>query len=150
MSRPMPTRSRTVGRERGRLPRVPLRRARPVMFCELSSGASEGSGVKLASRTPQRCRRSLGHLHTKPRPGAKHYPEAYRAKHGLPSDYPMTSASYSAQRSELAPSLGLGQVCKDTGKAKPAVPEKIVVEEAAAAPEKPKKAGWPRKTPAAA
>lgn len=36
-------------------------------------------------------------------------PEAYRAKHGLPPDYPMTSASYSAQRSELARSLGLGQ-----------------------------------------
>jgi len=36
-------------------------------------------------------------------------PEAYRAKHGLPADYPMTSAAYSAQRSELARSLGLGQ-----------------------------------------
>ena len=29
-------------------------------------------------------------------------PEAYRAKYGLPADYPMTSAAYSAQRSELA------------------------------------------------
>ena len=36
-------------------------------------------------------------------------PETYRAKHGLPSDYPMTSAAYSAHRSELAKSLGLGQ-----------------------------------------
>lgn len=36
-------------------------------------------------------------------------PEAYREKWGLPADYPMTSASYSAQRSELARSLGLGQ-----------------------------------------
>ena len=36
-------------------------------------------------------------------------PEAYRAKYGLPSDYPMTSAAYSAHRSELAKSLGLGQ-----------------------------------------
>ena len=35
-------------------------------------------------------------------------PEAYRAKYGLPTDYPMTSAAYSAQRSELARSLGLG------------------------------------------
>jgi predicted transcriptional regulator len=35
-------------------------------------------------------------------------PEAYREKWGLPADYPMTSASYSAQRSELARSLGLG------------------------------------------
>jgi len=36
-------------------------------------------------------------------------PEAYRAKWGLPADYPMTAASYSAQRSALARSLGLGQ-----------------------------------------
>jgi predicted transcriptional regulator len=36
-------------------------------------------------------------------------PEAYRAKWGLPSDYPMTSTSYSEQRSELARALGLGQ-----------------------------------------
>jgi predicted transcriptional regulator len=35
-------------------------------------------------------------------------PEAYREKWGLSADYPMTSASYSAQRSELARSLGLG------------------------------------------
>lgn len=34
--------------------------------------------------------------------------EAYREKYGLPSDYPMTAASYSAQRAELARSLGLG------------------------------------------
>ena len=36
-------------------------------------------------------------------------PEAYRAKWGLEPDYPMTAQSYSAQRSELARSLGLGQ-----------------------------------------
>ncbi|WP_197430720.1 MucR family transcriptional regulator, partial [Methylobacterium sp. CCH5-D2] len=36
-------------------------------------------------------------------------PEAYREKWGLPRDYPMTSASYSEQRSELARALGLGQ-----------------------------------------
>ena len=36
-------------------------------------------------------------------------PEAYRAKWGLPRDYPMTAASYSEQRSELARALGLGQ-----------------------------------------
>ena len=36
-------------------------------------------------------------------------PEAYREKWGLPRDYPMTAASYSAQRSELARALGLGQ-----------------------------------------
>jgi predicted transcriptional regulator len=36
-------------------------------------------------------------------------PEAYRAKWGLEPDYPMTAQSYSAQRSALARSLGLGQ-----------------------------------------
>lgn len=35
--------------------------------------------------------------------------EGYRAKFGLPDDYPSTAASYSAQRSALAKSLGLGR-----------------------------------------
>ena len=35
-------------------------------------------------------------------------PEAYRAKWGLPAEYPMTYENYSAQRSELARNLGLG------------------------------------------
>lgn len=36
-------------------------------------------------------------------------PESYRAKFGLPSDYPMTAPGYSAKRSQLAKALGLGQ-----------------------------------------
>ena len=36
-------------------------------------------------------------------------PQAYRERFGLPADYPTTSANYSAQRSALAKSLGLGQ-----------------------------------------
>ncbi|MGA4555664.1 MucR family transcriptional regulator [Methylorubrum aminovorans] len=36
-------------------------------------------------------------------------PEAYRAKWGLPNDYPMTSEAYSEHRSALARALGLGQ-----------------------------------------
>lgn len=36
-------------------------------------------------------------------------PADYRDKWGLPADYPMTAPSYSAQRSALAKSLGLGQ-----------------------------------------
>src|SRR3954453_7170227 len=36
-------------------------------------------------------------------------PEQYRAKWGLPATYPMTAPNYSAQRSELAKKLGLGQ-----------------------------------------
>ena len=36
-------------------------------------------------------------------------PQGYRERYGLPADYPTTSANYSAQRSALAKSLGLGQ-----------------------------------------
>ena len=43
--------------------------------------------------------------------------ETYRARYGLPVDYPSTAASYSAQRSELARSLGLGQLRKAALKA---------------------------------
>ena len=35
--------------------------------------------------------------------------DSYRARYGLPVDYPSTAPSYSARRSELARSLGLGQ-----------------------------------------
>jgi predicted transcriptional regulator len=43
-------------------------------------------------------------------------PDEYRAKWSLPKDYPMIAASYSATRSALAKSLGLGR--------KPAAPIK--------------------------
>ncbi len=36
-------------------------------------------------------------------------PEQYRAKWGLPSDYPMVAPNYAATRSELARSMGLGR-----------------------------------------
>ncbi len=36
-------------------------------------------------------------------------PYSYRARFGLPADYPMVAASYAAQRSELAKSIGLGR-----------------------------------------
>jgi predicted transcriptional regulator len=35
-------------------------------------------------------------------------PDDYRAKWGLPSDYPMVSPNYAAQRAELAKKIGLG------------------------------------------
>jgi len=35
-------------------------------------------------------------------------PESYRAKHGLPPAYPLPHPAYSARRSELAKSIGLG------------------------------------------
>ncbi|POR39926.1 MucR family transcriptional regulator [Methylobacterium sp. V23] len=71
-------------------------------------------------------------------------PEAYRAKHGLSADYPMTAASYSAQRSELARALGLGN--NRRGQAKAAVIDETVSEVSAEA--KPKKTGRPRKAAA--
>jgi len=42
--------------------------------------------------------------------GSRHgiTPEAYRAKWGLPADYPMTAPNYAAKRSELAKQFGLG------------------------------------------
>ncbi|WP_336490915.1 MucR family transcriptional regulator [Methylobacterium nigriterrae] len=36
-------------------------------------------------------------------------PYSYRQRYGLPADYPMVAANYSAQRSELAGAMGLGQ-----------------------------------------
>ena len=37
-------------------------------------------------------------------------PEGYRAKWGLPADYPMVSPAYARKRSELAKSIGLGSL----------------------------------------
>lgn len=62
--------------------------------------------------------------------------EQYRERYGLPRDYPSTAASYSAQRSELARSLGLGQQRR-----KAAAPEP----EVEIPTEKPKKVSRPRK-----
>ena len=36
-------------------------------------------------------------------------PDDYRAKWGLPSDYPMVAPNYAQSRSELAKTMGLGQ-----------------------------------------
>ncbi|MCJ2134446.1 MucR family transcriptional regulator [Methylobacterium sp. J-026] len=63
--------------------------------------------------------------------------EEYRERYGLPRDYPSTAASYSAQRSALAKSLGLGSQRK-TAAAKAAEPAAIVSD-------KPKHAGRPRR-----
>ena len=68
--------------------------------------------------------------------------EQYRERYGLPRDYPSTAASYSAQRSELARSLGLGQQRRKSASAS-AEEEPAVQEEQA---EKPKRAPRARKT----
>ena len=36
-------------------------------------------------------------------------PDDYRAKWGLPADYPMVAPNYAAQRRELAKKIGLGR-----------------------------------------
>ena len=51
--------------------------------------------------------------------------EQYRVRYGLPRDYPSTAASYSAQRSALAKSAGLGQQRRDAAPKAAAVAETI-------------------------
>ncbi len=43
-------------------------------------------------------------------------PEEYRAKWGLPIDYPMAAPNYAKQRSELAKKIGLGRKNRKRGK----------------------------------
>ena len=45
-------------------------------------------------------------------------PADYRAKWGLPSDYPMVAPSYSASRSQMAKSIGLGRKAVAPAKAR--------------------------------
>jgi predicted transcriptional regulator len=47
-------------------------------------------------------------------------PEQYREKWGLPRDYPMVAPNYSAHRSELARSMGLGRQRAKGGRTKAA------------------------------
>ncbi|MDR3511026.1 MAG: MucR family transcriptional regulator [Caulobacteraceae bacterium] len=52
-------------------------------------------------------------------------PEDYRAKWGLPKDYPMVAPAYAAARSQLAKQMGLGQGGRQAAKpAKPATRRK--------------------------
>jgi len=43
-------------------------------------------------------------------------PEEYRAKWGLPADYPMVAPAYARQRSEFAKKIGLGRVPSSSGR----------------------------------
>lgn len=51
-------------------------------------------------------------------------PEQYRAKWGLPSDYPMVAPNYAASRSALAKKMGLGQQRGKAAAAAKAAPAK--------------------------
>lgn len=71
--------------------------------------------------------------------------DEYRAKWGLPADYPMVATSYAAKRSELARSIGLGQMrTKNATKAAVTSNEKVTAPVKA---EKPKR-GRTSKKPA--
>ncbi|PZU47955.1 MAG: transcriptional regulator [Sphingomonas sp.] len=61
-------------------------------------------------------------------------PDEYRARYGLPSSYPMVAPGYSARRSELAKTIGLGR------KPKGEIP-------VAASAAKPAKSGKPARKP---
>ena len=53
-------------------------------------------------------------------------PDEYRAKWGLPADYPMVAPSYAEQRSKLAKNLGLGTLRKKPAPEPVAAPAKTV------------------------
>lgn len=71
-------------------------------------------------------------------------PDQYRAKWGLPRDYPMVAPAYSAVRSKLAKDIGLGRPAKVAAKMA-AVPETV---SEPAAPKKPARAKKAPKTEA--
>lgn len=89
----------------------------------LATGASEVSAApEVQKPTPAQIRKSITHDALVSFEDGKSYrtlrrhltafgltPETYRAKWGLPVDYPMVAASYSEQRSALAKSIGLGR-----------------------------------------
>ncbi|MCC0808080.1 MucR family transcriptional regulator [Methylobacterium sp. W2] len=122
-----------------------------------NGGSATPEGIKIEKATPAQIKKSITPDHLISFEDGKSYKtlrrhltlrgltaEAYRAKHGLPADYPMTSPSYSAQRSELARSLGLGQQRNGASKAVAAKAPQAEVMSDAPAPEK-KRAGRPRK-----
>ncbi|AWB22634.1 MULTISPECIES: MucR family transcriptional regulator [Methylobacterium] len=77
-------------------------------------------------------------------------PDEYRQKYGLPRDYPMVAANYAAQRSELAKSLGLGQLRRDRAAAKKAAEKRTTPDPIVTAPldAKPARRGRPKKAEA--
>lgn len=102
-------------------------------------GAPKASAPAMEKLTPAQIRKSISHDQLISFEDGKPYktlrrhltlrglsPEAYREKWGLPRDYPMTAASYSAQRSELARALGLGQQRRKSVAARVVEPEASV------------------------
>ncbi|MCG5245998.1 MucR family transcriptional regulator [Methylorubrum extorquens] len=116
-------------------------------FVSLSETPAAEAGTEIAKVTPAQIKKSvtpdalISFVDGKPYRTLKRHLsvhgltiEGYRARYGLPNDYPSVAANYSASRSALAKQLGLGNQRK---KAEPA-PEP-------APASKPKRAGRPRK-----
>ena len=90
-------------------------------LASLAQGNAVSAADEEPQRTPAEIRKSItpdaliSFLDGKPYKTLKRHiglhglnADSYRAKFGLPADYPMTAPGYSARRSELAKSLGLG------------------------------------------
>lgn len=88
----------------------------------LGRGASPATAPKARPTPPVSVRKSIGDDFLVSLEDGKRYkslkrhlskhgltPAEYRAKWGLPSDYPMVAPSYARARSALAKSMGLGQ-----------------------------------------
>lgn len=132
-------------------------------FLSLTTGRNDSSGAERTEQlTPAQIRKSIKPDALISFEDGKSYkslkrhltklgmtPNDYRQKYGLPVDYPMVSASYSAQRSELARSLGLGQRRRKANQTPATASEKPGAEESSPAHEKSKRAGRPRKATAA-
>jgi predicted transcriptional regulator len=72
-------------------------------------------------------------------------PEQYRAKWGLPLDYPMVSPAYAAARSQLAKDMGLGSREKREAAPSTSKPQKITLTKKGGGAGKAGKVGRPRK-----
>lgn len=87
----------------------------------LATGAKQGSENQVEKPTPAQIKKSIksdtliSFVDGKPYKMLKRHlgihgltPETYREKYGLPATYPMVAAGHSAQRAEIARSMGLG------------------------------------------
>ncbi|WCS22785.1 MucR family transcriptional regulator [Methylobacterium sp. NMS14P] len=152
----------------------------PVLLAEIHAslsglnGTSASTGPKAEKLSPAQVRKSItpdaliSFIDGKPYKTLKRHLtgngmtiEEYRERFGLPRDYPTTAANYSAQRSALAKSLGLGNLRRNAAAKAAVADEKVaeapkargrkkVAQPAAAPAEKPVRARKPKKAAVAA
>ncbi|MFD6316941.1 MucR family transcriptional regulator [Methylorubrum thiocyanatum] len=120
-------------------------------FASLSAAPAAEAGSEIEKPTPAQIRKSItpdaliSFVDGKPYRTLKRHLsvhgltiEGYRARYGLPNDYPSVAANYSASRSALAKQLGLGNPRKKAEPAPEPAPEPTPAS-------KPKRAGRARK-----